>query len=206
MAREIVKQVKNAVLYADGTIRVDNVRLSYPSLARPKVETDDEGNKKGESYCAVGLMPKKTHGAAKDLIKAQNEKLMKENDTKALPSDRKFMRDGDQTDKPENEGMYMISAREKKRPSCRGRDKRALEINEIENVLYPGCWVNLLIRPWFQDNKKYGKRVNANLIAVQFVRDDEQFGEGRISEDDIDDTFDDIEDEDDGGFEDDDEL
>jgi len=46
----------------------------------------------------------------------------------------------------------------------------------------------VLVRPWFQDNK-FGKRINAGLSAVQFLRDDTAFGEGRITEDQIDDTF-----------------
>ena len=55
-------------------------------------------------------------------------------------------------------------------------------------MIYGGCWVNILVRPWFQNNK-YGKRVNAGVVAVQFRKDDEPFGSGRISDDEIDEAF-----------------
>jgi hypothetical protein len=70
-------------------------------------------------------------------------------------------------------------------------------------VFYPGCWVNTLIKPWFQDHPEGGKKVNANLIAVQFVRDDDSFGTGRISADEVDAT---LVPAGDSGYEDDDEL
>jgi hypothetical protein len=44
------------------------------------------------------------------------------------------------------------------------------------------------VRLWIQNNR-YGKRCNANLIGVQFVADDEAFGEGRINKDVVDDSF-----------------
>jgi hypothetical protein len=217
--KEVVKRVKNAVLYSDGSIRVDTVRLSYPHLARPQVETDDDGNKKGESYSGKFQMPKATHRAAKDLLKEAIEGLLKEHKLKALPSEKKFLRDGDQSGKPEDEGMFLISAREKKRPSCRHRNKSPMDKEEIEERLYGGAWVTVLIKPWFQSNG-FGKRVNANLLAVQEVRgldpdgnpypDAKPYGEGRISESDIDEVFDSYDDDDDAdsGFsaDDDDEL
>ena len=62
-------------------------------------------------------------------------------------------------------------------------------------MIYAGCWVNILIRPWWQNSAKWGKRVNAGLTAVQFVRDDEPFGQGRITSEDVDETFDEFADE-----------
>jgi len=41
---------------------------------------------------------------------------------------------------------------------------------------YAGCYVNMSIRLWAQDNQ-FGKRVNAQLRAVQFVKDGEAFGD-----------------------------
>lgn len=203
--REIVERVSNAKRYGDGTILIENVRCSYPHLFVPQ-----EGDKPGDkSYSMTALLPKKTHKAAQELITKACRELLEENKAKfkkgervALAADRKFLRDGDLSGKTENEAMFTISAREKKRPSVRNKDKSVIDSSESD-IIYGGCYVNVLIRPWFQDND-YGKRLNANLIAVQFVRDGEPFGEGRISEEDIDDTFDDIDDGDDGdaGFDD----
>ena len=185
MAREIKKKVKNAILYVDGSIRISGVRFSYPHLRKPYKGDDDKGEAK---FGLVGLLPKKTHRAAKDLIKERIEELLKENKVKALPSEKKFLRDGDSSGKPEHEGHYTVSARETRRPPLRNRDNTVVEPEDADEVFQPGYWGDILIRPWYQNNK-YGKRVNAGLSSVQFVRKDEVFGEGRISDEDLDDTF-----------------
>jgi hypothetical protein len=64
-----------------------------------------------------------------------------------------------------------------------------------DDVIYAGCWVHILIRPWWQDSAEWGKRVNAGLTAIQFCRDDEPFGESRITPEDVDNTFDDFSEE-----------
>lgn len=194
--RTVVKKVSNAVLYSDGTIRIDNVRFSYPHLDEPYAGKDDEGKAGKAKYGVVGMLPKKTHTAAKDLIKHAINELLKENDAK-VSTDKWFLRDGDNAEQAEYEGHFIVSARESKRPTCRDKKGNTLEIEDIPDVFYGGCWGNMFIRPWYQDGKKvgagYGKRINAGLIAVQFVRDDEPFGEGRINDDGV---FDEVESED----------
>jgi hypothetical protein len=207
--RIAVKTVKNAILYNDGTIRLDNVRCSYPHLIEPYAGDDDNGNKQEPAYGIVFLLPKATHAAAKDLCKFRIEQLMQENKVKAIPADKKFLRDGDMSGKAENEKMFTVSAREKRAPVLRTPSKAKIIRGKTETVtvgsrevavnelFYGGCWVNGIIRPWWQNNK-FGKRVNAGLVAVQFLKDDEAFGEGRITEDQIDDSFDALEDEESG--------
>ncbi|MDC5277565.1 DUF2815 family protein, partial [Acinetobacter baumannii] len=52
---------------------------------------------------------------------------------------------------------------------------------------YAGCYVNAAIELWCQDNN-YGKRINASLRGVQFLKDGEAFaGGGVASEDDFED-------------------
>jgi hypothetical protein len=59
-------------------------------------------------------------------------------------------------------------------------------ITEDDNKLYAGCYVNAIIELWVQDNS-YGKRVNANLLGVQFFKDGEPFADGvKASADDFD--------------------
>ena len=53
---------------------------------------------------------------------------------------------------------------------------------------YAGCYVNAVLEFWAQDNK-FGKRVNATLMGVQFFRDGDAFsGGGAASDDDFDDV------------------
>lgn len=78
------------------------------------------------------------------------------------------------------ENVYIVRASESKRPDVRDIDKGVL--TEEDGKIYDGCVVTGLISLWAQDNK-FGKRINANLIGVQFKRDDEAFagdGGGRV--------------------------
>lgn len=199
MAREIKKKVKNAILYADGTIRLSGVRFSYPHLNKPYKGKDDKGEPK---YGLTGMLPKKTHKAARDLIQERIDELLKENKVKKLAADKIFLRDGDDSSREEYEGHWTVSARETRRPPLRDRQNNVVEPEDAGEVFQPGYWGDILIRPWYQDNS-YGKRVNAGLSSVQFVKKDETFGEGRISDEDLDDTFEDYGDDDDSYDEDD---
>lgn len=209
-SRTPVKKVKNAVLYSDGAIRLENVRASYPHVFKAQENTGDDGTV-SKTFSINVLMPKDTHRAAKDLCVTVINDMLTEKKLGKLAADRKFIKDGDLSAKDENEGMWVVGAREKNRPSLRSSKKdpktgkaKRLDPEKDAGVIYGGCYVTILIRPWWQDNK-YGKRINANLLAVQFLRDGEPFGEGRISEDDIDDRLD-AEDDDESGFDEDDDT
>lgn len=186
--RTVTREVPNAKLYSDDTILLKGVRLSYPHVLKPRRQTNDDG-KEVIRWDLVALLPKSTHSQAKDLVKSEIDRLC--NDKRAkLGNDRKFLRNGDDANKPGYEGHYTIAAGETNKPSVRDRDRRPMKDDE-DDRFYGGCWANVLIRPWFQDNK-YGKRVNAGLVAVQFLRDGDRLAEGSsVSEEAIDQTFDD---------------
>jgi hypothetical protein len=67
-------------------------------------------------------------------------------------------------------------------------------IKESDGRIYAGCYVNAIVRLWCQDNE-HGKRLNASLEAVQFVKDGEAFGAKAI---DPMSAFENIEDDEDG--------
>lgn len=206
--RTVVSKVSNAVLYSDGSIKVEGVRFSYPHLDKPYESEGDDGQKK-LSYSVTGMMPKSTHLAAKNLIKKVIEDLMKANDAK-VKQDNWFLKDGDKEAEEDEakalyEGHWLVKSSEKRRPSIRNRDGSLMTEREIADKIYGGCWGSLLIRPWFfagkaANGKTYPKRILTNLIGVQFIRDDDAFGEGRISDDGV---FGAVEGGDDDGFDDD---
>lgn len=207
MAEKLVplKKVKNAVLYKSGHIKVSNVRASYPHLAEPySGGTNDDGAPSKPKYSITALIPKDTHAAAIQLIKDQIEaakKAHKGGPLRCAPSNL-FLKDGDEhyPDKPECEGMYVLSAREDRQPTILNMDREELTSkNEIEEEFYGGCYVSIVIRPWTQENG-YGKRVNANLSSVLKRKDGEPFGEARV------DTSDAYDDDDDNEWGDDDEV
>ena len=66
---------------------------------------------------------------------------------------------------------------------------------ESQTDIYAGCYVNAIVEFWAQDNQ-YGKRINAQLAGLQFVRHGDPFSGGRAAEDD---DFEIIEGDDDDG-------
>jgi hypothetical protein len=67
------------------------------------------------------------------------------------------------------------SAQETAPPTVVDAARQAL--TERSGKPYAGCYVNASIELWAQDNA-YGKRINATLRGVQFVRDGDSFGAG----------------------------
>lgn len=47
---------------------------------------------------------------------------------------------------------------------------------ELARKLYGGCYVNVALRVWPQDNQ-FGRAIRCELVAVQFAKDGEPFGE-----------------------------
>ncbi len=164
------------------TITIPNGRLSFPSLFKKAVFDGKEGK-----YEATILFPKsdtKTY----DKIVAAIEAQKKESKIK-VGADKLFLKDGDDSEYNGYAGMWSVKASNNKRPTIINRDKTPLV--EEDEVLYAGCFVNAIIEPWGQSNQ-YGKRINANLLGLQFVKDGEPFGDGGTKLED--DAFDDLDD------------
>jgi hypothetical protein len=203
---EVVESVENAARYSDGLILLKNVRASYPHVLKPTKFKGADADAPA-SYSIKVLLPKTTHDEAKKLLQRAITRVLKEsNKGEPIGRDRRFLQDGDPGEEdignPEEKGCWVVSARESKRPIVIDNRKdprtgkpRRLDPNDERDAerIYGGCYVNVMIRPWFQNNA-YGKRVNAGLSVVQFVRDGEPFGTGRISDDTVDSRFD-VEDE-----------
>lgn len=103
--------------------------------------------------------------------------------------DKLAMHDGDaKTQYDGFEGNLYVSARSPTRPLVINRDKSVLAAQD--GVVYSGCYVNAKIELWAQDNK-FGKRINAQLVVVQFAKDGDAFtGARAATESDADDMSD----------------
>lgn len=177
------------VFREDGSILLKEVVLSYPHLFTPWAKNPEKETPK---YSARGLMGKATHAEEIKLLGQHIRKLEMEHFKGRLPSAALFMRDGKDSGKEEQLESWLVAASETIRPSVINRDKSP--IHEADDIVYAGCVVNMLIKPWVQNNI-HGKRLNANLLAVQFVRDGTRFGAERP---DVQEAFDAV----DGDFED----
>jgi Protein of unknown function (DUF2815). len=189
MARTIVETVKRpdgktaAILYSDGCIRIDYVRASYPHVDKPWAKNEQDRPK----FSITGLADKTTHGAVKDLLVRQINAVLKDKQMGKIGSEHKFCRDGDDSGKDEAEGMWVIKASENPENQPAVRNAKGALITDaaaINKLIYPGCYVNILIRPWGQDNK-HGKKVNANLVGVQYAGEGERFGEASLDDEDV---------------------
>lgn len=183
-----------------GEVKLEGVRLSFAQLFRPKAV--EEG---GEPRFSASFLfdRKKPEGeaifrkvaAAFQEVKAQKWGADHTKQPKLSP-DRICMRDGDLKDYDGYEGMWYVTAGSPKERRPRVIDRAKRPLTEEDGVLYSGCYVNAVVRLWAQDDKKFGKRVNASLEAVQFVRDGDAFGAKPV---DVDALFDDLSDGADSG-------
>lgn len=160
------------------TVLIENVRLSFPALFKPKQGTDRDGKPQGEpKYSAVFLLDKETN--KKDIAKLTAAALFAKREKwqdKPVNLTGKSIRDGSEKEATDGYGpkVVFISSANKTRPTVVGRKLEPLV--ETDGKPYAGCYVNVEVRAWAQDNS-YGKRINWSLQKVQFVRDGEPFGE-----------------------------
>lgn len=167
-------------------IKLNNVRLSFPSLWRKSVYNGEE-----TKFEATFLLNKKTQADKVKEIEAAIAALIKEQlKGSKLGGDKICLKDGDDFEYVGYAGNMSIKASSNKRPLVIDRDKSIL--SEEDNRLYAGCRVNATIELWAQNNN-YGKRINANLLAVQFYKDDEPFADGEKGSVDDFDAYDDEE-------------
>jgi hypothetical protein len=164
-------------------IKLSNVRLSFPSLFRKAVFSGEE-----TKFEATFLLDKIAQADKIAEIDAAIKHLIKDGLKGAkLPADKICLRDGDDVEYAGYAGHMSIKASSSKRPMVLDRDRSPLA--EDDNRLYAGCHVNAIIELWAQNNQ-WGKRINANLLGVQFFKDGEPFSDGVTASADDFDAFD----------------
>lgn len=160
---------------ADPNIIPVTGRLSYPHLFEAKAV---KGSTKAKFSCSF-LMDKKLDAAAIKKLEDRIKVLLSEAPLKGhkLPPDKICLKDGSLKDGTDGygPGVMFVSASSEKRPVVVDRDNTPL--TSADNRPYGGCYVDGSIRLWPQNNE-YGKRVNAELRIVRFLKDGEPFGGG----------------------------
>ena len=153
-------------------------RLAFPSLW--KASSPKGGGE--EAFSASFLAPpahKQIAEIKKGMLALAKEKWGVKGDAvyKALEASGKLaLHDGDSKGEYEGfPGNLFVSSRSKIRPSI--FDQQRQELTQADGKPYSGCYVNASIELWAQDNS-YGKRINAQLRGVQFLRDGDAFAGG----------------------------
>lgn len=172
-------------------IRIKLGRLSFPKLFRPVAFQEGQDPRFESTFL---LDPSdKVHAKLIKEIKAKAKAVLEEKFNGKVPKGVKYcFGDGNDKDYDGYEDMFYISTANKLRPTVVDRDRTPL--TEEDGKPYAGSFVNATITLWPQDHPKGGKRVNANLLAVQFAKDGEAFGQKPV---DAEDEFDVMEDDDD---------
>lgn len=157
-----------------GIITLPNVRLSFPHLWTPHAMEEGQEPK----FSATFLFDNTEHSVLLDKIDALIDRLALDEFKKKVGFKR-CLRDGNEKSELEGygDGTTFLTAANKARPGV--VDRRLNPIAEADGIIYAGCYVNATVRLWVQNNN-WGKRVNAQLRAVQFVKDGASFGAGPV--------------------------
>jgi hypothetical protein len=171
-------------------IVLKNVRLSFPQIWTPKAFAQGQDPRFNANF----LIDKETQGDLIKKLEAAIADVAKEKWKDKVPKGLKIcMGDGEEKDYDGYDGSMYVSASTKVRPVIVDQKKNPLA--EEDGKPYAGCYVNAAISLWSQDNQ-WGRRVNATLDAIQFVKDGEAFGGKKVTAD----VFGEIEEDEDDSF------
>ena len=190
------KEQELYTLYDDGSILIRDVRGSYVHATLYRGKADPKTGKMPDpKYGIVGLLDKVKHERTKKLLDREMGKVRDAANLGDLPAANYGVRDGDQAGKAEYKGQWTLNAseRENRPPALRGINGERIDRDhmgevKISNMFMSGYHYDMLVKPWAQKND-YGRKVNFNVLALKLNRKDDTFGEGGISDDDVDDVF-----------------
>lgn len=166
-------------------ITLANVRLSFAKLFKPEAFEAGQTPKFQATFlldpsnAEHKALVASVHGAAKKLIEEAGFKVsdfeVAHTFGMADKHPKKSKYDGYQ-------GMFYVSGSNTVRPTV--VDRRLNPVAEGDkNAPYSGCYVNGTVTLWLQNNR-YGKKINCNLRAVQFVKDGQAFGMAPVAAED----------------------
>lgn len=169
---------------ASETVWVMNTRIAFAKGVFHKEPPANDP--KGKPKYGVSLLLSPDHPDRAKIEKLQEQLVLDtEFKDKSKPADvyaelkrkdKLALHDGDDKKKFEGfEGNYYLAPSADTRPTAVNRDRSP--VTEEDGVIYSGCYVNAKIELWVQDNQ-WGKRVNATLLGVQFVKDGDSFAGG----------------------------
>lgn len=161
-------------------IQLPGVRLSYAHLAVPRgFGKKGTGDKK---FQATFLLDKEIHKETIAGVMDAVRTLAKASWGDNVKGVKHCLRDGSEKADMDGygEGVKFIAAscHVEKRPTV--VDGRRNPVSQGDKAFpFSGCYVNGLINLWVQDNE-FGKKINAGLLAVQFVRPGPAFSDSSI--------------------------
>lgn len=152
-------------------VTLKNVRLSFPALWKAK-----SINNGAPKFSASFLLDKENQEDQIADLKKVAKEVAEAQWPKGIPKGVKnCVREGSEKEYDGyGDHVVFVSASSNNRIPVVAQDRTPLA--EEDGKPYAGCYVNAVIRLWAQEND-FGKRVNAQLCGVQFVKDGESFGD-----------------------------
>lgn len=165
----------------DTVVMLENVRLAFPTIWTP-----EQVQGKGKPAFSATFLLTPDHPSLPALKQAiQSVAAAKWGDgagdilKQLVAADRVCLHNGDAKANFDGfAGNKYVSSRSYTRPLIIDGQRNALA--EADGKPYSGCYVNGQVAIWAQQNQ-HGKRINAQLSGIQFVRDGEAFGGGRVA-------------------------
>ena len=164
------------------------VRLAFPNLFEARAFNE------GSPRFSASFIFEKGH-PSEQVVRTSIEVVGAEKWGSKWPSVRNELESKDRTTLHEGsskasyagfDGNLFVTASSKNAPLV--IDGRKQLLTQADGRPYAGCFVNAHVDIWAQDNA-YGKRINASLRGVQFVRDGDAFaGGGSATPSDFDDV------------------
>lgn len=167
-----------------GLIRLNDVRFSYFYGFDPFVAQPSPQNPKPKPVFTCHFLMRPDHPDLPrlvDVIKRVAEAKWKDTAPAVLQAlklqDKICLHNGNVTKagKPEYAGLYYVSGNNERRFAIYDANRSILTAQDGRP--YSGCWGNGIIDIYAQDNQ-FGKRINATITGVQFLRHDDAFGAG----------------------------
>lgn len=172
-------------------VKLKNVRLSFPQLFAPKAIEEGQEPKYSASFLfetggeVHKLVLQSMLAAAKSKWEEKGEAIFKQ----LMEQDRQIcLHKGDLKEYDGYAGMMYVTAKNKTKPGIFEANKSPI-LDESVGRPYAGCYVNAIVEFYAQSHPTGGKRINASLAVVQFLRDGDAFTGGRPG------TADELEDE-----------
>ena len=180
-------------------IFLSNVRLSFPHLAEPQKQVNEQTGKERISYNCEFIMPQ-DHAGYAQFMKCYGAMALEKWKEHAqtvmgmIQQDRKlrcFGRGEEKINKKTFQpydgyaGHVFITSGRDSPPQMIQADgspvdpTNTMAYQQLARKMYGGCRVNAAIKPWLQENR-HGRGIRCDLVAVQFAGDDTPFGEGAV--------------------------
>lgn len=176
-----------------GLTKLERVRVHHVNAHEPRAMKTKAGEKPAEPKYSITVLMHVVHDAEKILQcrRGQTEVAKDKWGDKLpfFPANMKALKDAKEFkgDKPAYADCFYISASNKNPVPVVNRNRQPLK--KETGLPYNGCYCNVVVRFWAQDDKDYGKRINCSLEAIQFVEDGEKLGGGGVDPDEV---FDDL--------------